>query len=283
MAQAKAQTQPIAWGPLLMALVAGAAFAGWLAWRMTLHGIEHRMTAKRSAIRKLALSGGIPPNQDVADYLAARQAAVEARYQYWLAAVAAPPLSESAQADPQLYFQERLHDLQRTFERLATARGASAPEQLGFPKELPPSDTVPRLLIQLDLIEEVAQIIYEHQVNALSSLRVEDPETVSADEDAAPFLMRLPVRVRFTGSLDQVMKILSAIERQRPLIDVRGLRVTSAADGGALDAELTAARYLILSTVVPDAAAEAEAAAVKKKPARKAKAAKPAPRAPQDE
>ena len=280
--RAKADPQPIAWGPLLMAVIAGAAFAGWLAWRMTLQGIDHRMAAKRSAIRKLALSGGIPPNQEVADYLSSRQAAIEARYQYWLAAVAAPPLAEAAQADPQLYFQERLHDVQRTFERTATARGVSAPEQLGFPKELPPSDTVPRLLIQLDLIKETAELIYEHQVSALSSLRVEDPETVSGDEDAAPFLVRLPVRVRFQASLQDLMKILSAIERKRPLIDVRGLHVASASDDSGLDVELTLARYLALSTALPDAAAEAETVAAKKKPARKVKG-KPAARAPQEE
>ena len=281
-ARVKTEIQPVAWGPVLAALVVGAAFAGWLAWRMTLQGLESRMTAKRSAIRKLALSGGIPPNQEVADYLASRQVAVEARYQYWLAAAAAPALPTDAQADPQLYFQERLHDLQQTFQRLAAARAAPVPEQLGFPKELPPSDTVPRLLIQLTLVEEMAELIYEHQVTALTSLRIEDPETVSGEEDAAPFLMRLPVRLRFSASLAQLMKLLSAIERQRPLVDVRGVHIASAPEGGALELELTVARYLALSTAVPDVAAEAEATAVKKKPARKSKA-KPAARASENE
>ena len=78
------------------------------------------------------------------------------------------------------------------------------------------------------------------------------------------------------------MKVLSAIERKRPLIDVRGLHVTSAPEGSGLEAELTLARYLALSTAIPDAAAEAEAATVKKKPARKANS-KPASRAAREE
>ena len=278
MAQASTTTRPMAMGPLLGAMIIGAGLAGFFAWQMTLQGIDQQAAAKRSALRKLVLSGNIPPNQEVTDYLASRQTALEARYQYWLGRVTTPPLPDAAgQADPQLYFQERVHDLQRSLERLAAARSMAVPEQLGFPKELPPSDTVPRLLIQLALMQELAELAFEHQVSAVTSLKVEDPQPVSGAEGQVPFLVRLPVRVRLTASLPQLMKMLGAIERKSPLIDVHGLRVAGTAAGEVLEVELTAARYQALASTAADAdeelAGDAAAKTNKKKPSRaKAKA-----------
>ena len=115
--------------------------------------------------------------------------------------------------------------MQRTLERLATARGIAVPEQLGFPKELPPSDTVPRLLLQLSIMREVAELMLQQGVTVLSSLKVEDPEAVTEEEGKSPFLVRLPVRVRFTSSLPHLLNILAVIHRVTPLIDVRLLKI----------------------------------------------------------
>ena len=208
--------------------------------------------------------------------LTAHLLSMERRYQYWRKAVAAPPVDDAAAADPQLYFQEQFHETQRTVERLAAARGVPVPEQLGFPKELPPSETVPRLLAQLALLKEAAALVLEQGVSALTSLKIEDPEAVPEPEGDAVFLMRLPVRVRLTGSLPHVMTVLGAVHRARPLIDVRALRLAPAASqsgageaasgqasGERLDAELVLARYLVLEAA-PDAAATEAAAATQK-------------------
>lgn len=276
-AAAPAKSTPV--GPVLVALVAGALLAGAFAWRMALQGIDQQIAAKRSAIKKLVLSGNIPPNQEVADYLASRQTALETRHQYWLGRVTTLPLAEAAaHADPQLHFQEQVHETQRALERLAAARGMAVPEQLGFPKELPPSDTVPRLLIQLALMQEVAELAFEHQVTAVTSLKVEDPQPVSGEAGEGPFLMRLPVRVRLTTPLPQLMQILGAIERKSPLIDVHGLRVAASPAGEALEVELVLARYLALTSTVAEAAAgdalAGEAATKGKKTSVRAKAEK---------
>ena len=286
-----AQQRPIPWMPLLGALVLGVALAGVVAWWLNLQSLEDQIKETRAALKKARLSGSIPPNQDVMDYLNSRQTALEGRYQHWLELIAAPPLAEAASADAQLYFQEQFHEVQRTLERLAAARALAVPEQLGFPKELPPSDTVPRLLVQLSLIREAAQLILEQGVAALSSFKVEDPEAVPEEESSEPFLTRLPVRVRLTSSLPALMKILGAIERVRPLIEVRAIRVLSAPPpnvsvGGAavpsaapagespgvsgpLEVELMLARYLITSaSQEPPAAETAHRAAPKKGAAR---------------
>lgn len=281
---------PMAWGPLLAAALAGAALAGIIGWRLNLQGIDAQVKSKRSALKKLMLSGGIPPTQEVMDYLTAHQLSLERRYQHWLEVVASPPLADAAQTDPQLYFQEQFHEMQRTLERLAAARGVPAPEQLGFPKELPPSDTVNRLLVQLVLIKDVAALVLEQGVSVLSSLKVEDPEAASGPEGEGAFLMRLPVRVRLTGSLPQVMKVLGAVHRARPLIDVRSLRIAlassqvgaGAAQAGApahgrLDAELVLARYLVLAAAPDAVTIEPETPAGKKPPSQtKPRAPRPA-------
>lgn len=215
----------MAWGPILAAMAVGAAVASIVGWRVNLHNLEEQIQDKRVALKKLTVSGGIPPTQEVMDYLASRRTALEQRYGHLVQAATAPPLADAARVDPQLYFQEQLHEVQRILERLAAARGIPAPEQLGFPKELPPSDTVPRLLVQLSLMRELAELILEQGIPSLSSLKVEDPETVSDEEDAGAFLIRLPVRVRFTGSLPHVLKVLGAIHRANPLIDARMLRI----------------------------------------------------------
>jgi len=237
--------RPIVWGPLLGAVVVGAALAGAAAWWANLQAIEATIRSTRSAIKKLTLSGGVPPNQDVMDYLKRRAASLDARYAHWLELVTSPPPAEAASADPQLYFQERFHEVQRTLERLATARGLAVPEQLGFPKELPPSDTVTRLLIQLSLIEETAALMLKQGVAALTSFTVEDPEPVPEEDQDGTLLVRLPIRVRLSCSLTQLLKILGTVQRARPLVDLRGLRVQpgSAADG-TLEVEFVLARYV---------------------------------------
>ena len=245
---AQAIRRQVAWVPVIGALTIGAALTGVLAWRLNLQSIERQVTAKRGALKKLVLSGNIPPNQEVMDYLTSRQTSLDARYESWVKTVDAAPLTAAAAvADPQLYFQEQFHEVQRTLERLSAARGIAVPEQLGFPKEIPPSDTVPRLLGQLALIQQSAQLILDQGVTVLSSLKVEDPEMVSEEGGEATLLVRLPVRVRLAGSLPQLMKILGAIERARPFIDLREIRLVNGATEESLDAELLLARYLVMA------------------------------------
>ena len=263
MPQLQSRSTPL--GPMIGAVLAGAALTGIVVWRVNIQSLDRELKAKRSTVKKLVISGDIPPNQEVMDYLAARQKALDEGYRRWLEAIAAPPLAEAAQADPQLYFQQHVHDVQRALERLATAQDIPVPTQLGLPKELPPSETVPRLLAQLQLIQQAAELIFEQGVTALASLKVEDPETMSAEEGSATFLIQLPVRIRFTGSLDQVMKVLGAVERMRPFVDVRSLRLVSATDPSQLDAEMVVARYLVMAAT-PNAAAETLPVSTKKKP-----------------
>ena len=247
-----ATRRPIPLMPLVGAMVAGAALTGVLAWRLNLQTIESEIQDKRSGLKKLVLSGRIPPNEQVMEYLTARQGSLERRYQQAVAFATPPPLGETASADPQLHFQEQFHEVQRTLERLATARSMSVPELLGFPKELPPSDTVPRLLAQVSLIQETAPLVFESGVASLSAFKIEDPATVSGEGEEDPFLLRLPVRVRMTTTLPQLMKVLAALQRVNPLIDVLALRVVSGVAPEDLEVELLLSRYLV-TAALPEA------------------------------
>jgi hypothetical protein len=253
---------------VVIGLVVGAAAAATVGWNVHLNGLDEQITRKQSALKKLTLSGGIPPNDEVMSHLAQRQEALERSHAYWEQAVIAPPVPDEAKADPQLYFQEQVHTVQQTFEQLAVDKNVPVPEQLGLPKELPPADTVPRLLAQLSLSEELAQLILNQQSGQLTSLKIEDPEPVappSAEEPMPEQLVRLPVRVRMTTSLALAAKTLAAIHDVRPLIDIRSIRIAPASTGlqpgpagGApaahpdlLDVELGVARYIMVASAVP--------------------------------
>ena len=243
-----AAKRPMPWILLLVATVSGASLVGGITWWASVQTTEYRIEEKRTDLKKLVLSGGIPPNQEVMDYLNSRNAAIEQRYQEWLKRVTIRPPVEATGSDPQLYFQEQFHEVQRTLTRLAAARSLPAPEQLGFPKELPPSDTVPRLLGQLALIQESASLIFEQGVSALASLKVEDPEVVPEEKGEGTLLLRLPVRVRLTCSLPQLMKILGALERTPQLIDVRALRLAMGTTPETLEVELVLCRHLVMAS-----------------------------------
>jgi hypothetical protein len=62
-------------------------------------------------------------------------------------------------------------------------------------------------------------------VAALASFKIEDPQTVPQPEGEEPFLIRLPVRVRLSASLPQLVKVLGAIQRANALIDVLAIRI----------------------------------------------------------
>ncbi len=256
-----APRRPVGWMPLVLAVGVTAAGAAVMGWRVYVSSVQAQIRERQAALKKLVLSGNIPPNQRVMDYLTARNTALNARHQHWLKAVTVTPLAEAASADPQLYFQEQFHDVQRTLERLASARGLAVPEPLGLPKELPPSDTVPRLLVQLSLMKELAEEIFAQGVGELTSLKIEDPEPVTDPQEPAPFLIRVPVRVRLVANLPQLMKVLAAVERMSPLVDARAMRVASRDAAESLEVELLVSRYLVApastmeAPVVPEKAA----------------------------
>ena len=252
---------PIAWGPLLTGMAAGASLIGVIVWRVNLRVIEQQIHETRTGLKRLVISKGIQPTQEVMDYLTARQTALDARYRYWLETVSAPALADAAKADPQLYFQQRFHEVQRTLERQAAARKVTTPEQLGFPKDLPPSDTVPRLLAQLSMLEELSTLVLERGVTSLASVKIEDPESVPDEDGKGVFLTRLPVRLRFTSSLPRLLDILSAIGRSRPTFDLRTIRVGTAAAPDELEVELALSRYLVAASSEPSSGADAERAA----------------------
>lgn len=278
------QRRAVPMAPLIGAMVVGAAVTGVMVWRLTLTAIDAQIAAKTSAMKKMVLSGKIPPNEEVMEYLTMRQQALEQRYQRWKTRVAAATVAEAASADPQLYFQEQLHDVQRTLERLATARAMAVPEQLGFPKELPPADTVPQLLIQLSLIKEAAALMFEQGVAALSSFKIEDAQPVpQPDDEAEPFLTRLPVRVRLHATLPQLMKVLGALQRVSPLVDVLVVR---AAPGGAsnhLEVELVLSRYLVTAQTLEPPRDDDAASATPARGAKDRKAPSGSKRKPADE
>ena len=236
----------------------------------SVQGIDQEIERKRAGLKHLHMSGHIPPNHEVIEYLTTRAAALEAQYQTALKVIAPPSSGVEGKADPQLYFQQRVHEVQRTLERLATARGIEPPEQLGVPKELPPSDAVPRLLVQLALIENAAELIIPQGISKLASVKVEDPQAVApAGEKTGVFLTRLPVRLRLTCSLDVVAKILGIVDRARPLMDLQSLRVVTAdthppqetqdqsqpsalQSSQGLDVELVLSRYLVTTPELPE-------------------------------
>jgi len=77
-------------------------------------------------------------------------------------------------------------------------------------------------------------------------LKIEDPVmVVGADEE--PFLMRLPIRVRLSCSLSQLVHVLGAIQATNPMMDIEALKVQQGELGVDLEAEMMLSRYLLLA------------------------------------
>lgn len=243
-------------GLVLGALVAGGALIGAFSWHLHAQSLERQIRTAREGLKKLSLGAGIAPDRAVMSYLTQRQQGFERRYQQAAEALSPPALPPAALADPQLFFQQRLHEMTQALERLAAAQNMPVPQTLGFPKELPPPEAVPRLLVQLQLLQEAATLVVDQGVAALVSLKIDDPQPVRSAAGQEALLLQLPVRVRLTGTLPQLMKILAAVDRAAPLIDLNAVRIVSAGTEDQLDVECVLARYL---PAPPAAAAEAPA------------------------
>ena len=255
---AKRQAVPLS--VLAILLFLGGSIAAVLVWHLQLQVLDHEIDARRSALKRAHLTGKIPPNSEVADYLKQRTEGLKNTYESALAKIAPTPGLSEGFADPQLYFQQRVHEVQRTLERLASARKMEIPAQLGFPKELPPADAAPRLLFQLNLIEDASALIMGQNITQLVSVKVEDPEIVAPlDDTQKPFLTRLPVRIHLTCSLDTLTKVLGVLDRASPLIDLQSVRLAALPEGKDLDAELVLARYVVAVPELEQPAADDEA------------------------
>ncbi len=227
-ARAPAVRVSLSW-PMLIGLVVLLGVGGAVgAWHLRVQGLDGELDAKRKVLKNLHLGGRLPPNREVMAYLTARTEALDAQYRDALAWIGTAPTALAGR-DPQLLFQERVHEVQSTLARLTTARGLEVPTLLGLPKELPPADVAPRFLLQLDLAQELADLVLSvREVTALESLKVEDLEIVESGIAEHPsFLTRLPVRVRFVGTLRGVTKVLALIDHAKPIIDVASLRVAA--------------------------------------------------------
>ena len=246
---------------VITAFMIAVLAAGTGLWWVSIQGLDRQIEQKRSALKRLHLTGRIPPNREVTQYLTDRGAMLDQQYRAALKFIAEPPSMTEAQANPQLYFQQRVHDVQRTLERLATARTMELPAQLGFPKDLPPADVVPRLLLQLQLIERASELSMAQGIARMVSVKIEDPQTVTPPEgDNDAFLTRLPVRLRMTGSLEALTKVLTALQSATPMMDVQNLRMVTVPDSEDLDAEVVLARYLVTA---PEIEQPVEASPVK--------------------
>lgn len=233
------------WFAIGTSAVALLAVGGWVGWRMRIEAIEQELTRKQHALKTLHLSGRLPPNREATEYLKSRTAALEVAYQTALELTTVSSMMSEGHADPQLYFQQRVHEIQRTVDRLTAARGMKSPEHLGLPKELPPADVVPRLLLQLELIKDAAELVIAQGITQLSAVKVEDPQTLSGSSEQ--FLMRLPVRLRLSCSLETLTKVLGVLDRAKPMIDLQAVRLHLPAEGQGLEVELVVARYLATS------------------------------------
>ena len=244
-------------GAGIVACAAGGVGAWW-----QLQVMDRQIEDAVGSVKRLAVTQGIPPTSDVVQYLTARRQRLGEEYAAWQDRVVVPAVVRAG--DPQLHFQERVHDVQRTLERLATARALPVPELLGVPKELPPSDTVPRLLVQLQLIEETVTLLMERDRLVVRSVRIDDPEPMPSEEPGGLYLHRVPVRVQATAPIDTLMDVLQALGRQQPLVEVSALRVLAqdpGASGAAPSArtplaiDVTVARYVAVGA--PEAVAVA--------------------------
>ncbi len=251
--------------PVLLAVVMTAVVLGAVVWRIHLHSLEEQIAQKKSALKRLSVSQGIAPTEDVFAYLKERDEALLKAYHQWLDRIVVADTAETASADLQLFFQERVHEVQRALERLAAGRNVAVPEMIGLPKELPPTETVPRLLAQLALAQAATGLILEQGTIPVSTIKLEDPEPVNGVDSRAVLLTRVPLRVRMTSTLPQLMRMLEAFGRARPLIDVRALRLVGGAQGtDLLESELLLARYL--PTTQLDALLEMEEAETQAEP-----------------
>ncbi len=240
-------------------LLVAAAMAAGLFWRLTLRGVEREIAQYRTKLTGLRLSGRVPPNREVMAYLTRRMEALQTQYQQARSLIApAATQQRSSDADPQLAFQERMHEVQRTLERLTTARGIPIPLELGLPKELPPAEAVPRFLMQLGLIEGLAELAMTVDgVSQLVSFKAEDPrvavpaEKSQAGAEPAAFVTALPVQVHLSCSLSALTKLLHLIDRAQPVMALQRVQIvapgeaTAAANQPALDVELIVARYIV--------------------------------------
>lgn len=261
--------------PVLSAVVMTAALLVAVAWRVHLHDLDEQIAQRRFALKRLSVSQGVAPTEDVHAYFKQRDEALLKSYRQWLSRVVIDEPAPATTADLQLFFQERVHEVQRAIERMAAGRNVAVPEMIGLPKELPPTETVPRLLAQLALTQATVGLILEQGPIVVSSVKLEDPEPVNGAESQIAILTRVPLRVRMTSSLPQLMRLLEAVARARPLIDIRALRLTGGSEeGDRIESELVLARYLpaaplepMLEMEVADDKAESKSEpAVSKKP-----------------
>lgn len=248
-----APARRVNWSQVVAGMGVVAVLSGLGAWNLQMQTMDRQITQTRERLKKLHLGEHLPPSPEVVAYLKERSEALKAQYASALAGLATAPEAPAGQGDPQLLFQERSHDVQRTLERLATARSLTAPMQLGFPKDLPPPEAVPRFLVQVGLIEQADELLMGVPgIGPIESFKVDDPEPLPVGEESDVFLSILPVRVRLTCSLEVLTKILGAIDRAKPLMDLQGVRISKAKeDADGLSVELSLARYFVTAPGFP--------------------------------
>ena len=254
------------WLAMWNGVLAVGALVTFVFWHAAIQEMDRQIARKRSALKGLYVIGRLPPNQEVTEYLAGRTATLEAQYRDAVSLAGAPPAGLADVADPQLFFQQRVHEVQRLLERLAAGRETPVPAQLGFPKELPPADAVPRFLTQLALIESLGdRTMSLPGVSQVTSFKLEDPQPLPAlEEGDESFITLLPIRIKLTCTLDALAKLLGLLDQERPLMQMHGLRVGAPEPNAALEVEFVLARASVDAALPESQTAEPNTASTSK-------------------
>ena len=132
------------WSALISGGVGTALLIGVVGWRVSLSAMDHQIGQTRQALKRLHVGHQLPPSREVTDYLTTRQRALETRHDATLLMTTDSLAALPGQTVSPLYFQQRVHEVQRLLERVSASRGMNVPLSLGLPKDIPPTEAVPR-------------------------------------------------------------------------------------------------------------------------------------------
>ena len=231
-------------------------------WGWRVQALDRAIQDTRNNLKKLHVGERVPPNREVMDYFTQRADALTHQYDAALKRLTVGSADQllAGQADPQLYFQERLHEVRGALERTAKARNMEAPLFLGLPKELPPVDAVPRFVVQVGLMQDIGErLMAVPGVAQVVSLKADDPQEVEPlQKGDESFLMRLPVRVRVQCSLEALGTLLSVWSHSTPVVELQEVHVNHPPATPTLDVECVVARYVVTKPVLESATGQDE-------------------------
>lgn len=211
---------------ILIILIILALVISPVIFNLQVRGLKNEEAALRDEITAFArLRDGVPSKEKLTHYIIRREA-LNNKYESIKDEFGTLLKSKEPTFSDPLKFKQSLLASHNKLRSEAAELGIKLPDSLGLEEyydTIPPSEKVPELFMQLEVIKALVELTTASGINTLKSIELEDPVIMSGVSSYREFPFTLTVEC----TIQDMVRFLYSLRKQNVLFIIRNLKINT--------------------------------------------------------